>query len=116
MADCQHFECVQQSQDNVGQHLAHHQFPRADGGNNQLLDRTALTLTDNGSSGQDGSNGKQDHADHAGDHEVGTNQIRVVPDLCADLDRRLEDDRFAAAGDALLQDIGGIVLTDQPGR
>ena len=87
--DGQHLQRVQKRQDHVGQHLADHQLPWADGGDDELLDGATLALAHDGGGGQDGGQRKQDHADHARDHEIGADQVGVVPDLGVHFQRRL---------------------------
>ncbi len=115
--DRQHFEGVDECQDHVGHDLADHQFPGADGRHDQLLDRAALALPHDRGGGQDGGDGEQDHADHTRDHEVGADQVGVVPDACAHFEGRLEPAGFMPdALQAFDHQLGGFRLADQRGR
>ena len=63
--------------------------------------------------GQDGGDGEEDHADHAGDHEVGRDHIGVVPDGCAQVHRRLQLEADPAARQLLCQQARGVILSDE---
>ena len=64
--DDQHLEHIHEGQDDIRQDLAQDEFPRADGRHDQLLDRAALTFTDDRGGRQHGRDERQDHADDAG--------------------------------------------------
>ena len=101
---------------NVGRHLAHDQFQRADRRDDELLDRAALALAHDRRGGEHGGQHHQDHADQRRDHVVGADQIGVVPHLCAHLHRRLRRARLAARGGALHHDVRRLRLPDHRRR
>ncbi len=84
----EHLKGIDECQDDIREDLAQHQFPGADGGDDELLDRAAFALTHHRGGGEDGGDGKEDHADDAGDHKVTADEVGVVPHLRAHFQRR----------------------------
>ncbi len=90
MPDDQHFDRVHKRQNDVRQDFANHQFPGANGGDDELFDRASLAFAYDRACCEQGCDHEQNLSDHAGHIEISGDKIRVVPDLCADFQRRVE--------------------------
>ena len=85
-ADDEHLDQGEEGHGDVRDDFADHELERADGRDDQLLERSQLALAHDRQRGQEHGQELQDDAHQARDHEVGALELRVVPCPGAQID------------------------------